>query len=237
MKKGDSYRMSALKEIQGIPGYYIDVEKGEAWSFQKRGLNKEKTWFKLSVHKRNYQTFESFIAVVNGKRKDVSLGRAVFAVTHNLPYNHPSLSAFVFYWEKKQVEVRTKYEVQIEGQKKWRSDKYSRLRRMEELERVMQVLPLVKKAYDGNPNPLLLYINQKTDYYLAVLNGKFYQQSMEKAKIGLELAKDRLIHLIDDCNGRILDVDGWIIRTAYHQVNKLYAKGSKHIDITKLRFL
>lgn len=229
--------IGALKELVDVPGYFVDVERQEVWSLQKRGFLKQPTWFKLRVRPRaRANNMSTFFAYVNGDKKELTFGRAVYAASHGLPYYDLSLSAFNFYYEQHQVRLEEKGRTISRGHKK-RIKEYDR-HREENVKKNIKVLCLLLKAYRGNPRSLVEYVYDRKEHYLHVLRyGQSYRVSKERAEIGFRLALDRLMDVIDNGGGIICDFDGWFVKTAYKLQQKLDLHNSKHIQIEAVKEL
>ena len=196
-----------LKEIPGRPGYYVDEEMLEVWSFKRIGYNSNrKRWKKLAI--RN-----GFVSVyVNGRNSSISLAKSIFVAHNKISYDDEGLKRYIFKIRDKKVIVEGVCDSMHQAVRRRMS--HIDRNRISLTQHRIDVLNMVLLAYKGEPSQLLEYAISQKQRYIRSIRKKFPRLSEYRIMMAYELAYKKMVDVIESGGSDIAEFDGWFVKTA-----------------------
>jgi len=215
-----------LVPLKDFPGYYIDMETHEVWSHLRHGNSKVKTWYKLKAKRGSHP---QVYMMKDGKDRAVTLARLVLSVQSGKGYYEmPADKCILFYNEDRSIRIESRTEDMLKRWERKKRDMHDN--RVEETEHHIHCLQLLLEAYKGNARPLLEYVESRRMDFMRILMANDLH-TLEKAKMGFELAYDRLIKNIERTTSRPYNFDGWFIKTMRCELLKLKEEARKRMNV------
>ena len=199
-----------LKEVPGFPGYYVDCEKMEAWSYCTRIRSKghEKQWQRLKI----YDSGMFVTRRQDGKKTSVSLAKSIYAIKNNLQYDDPILKTVTFKIQDGKLLVRGFCEAMHETMRKRRT--YEDIHRVQITQHRIDVLQMVLQAYKGEPSRLFVYVAKHKERYLNAIKAKYRYISEHRVGMSYDLTFQKMVDVIHNKGSVSADFDGWFVKTA-----------------------
>jgi hypothetical protein len=196
-----------LKEIPGRPGYYVDEENLEVWSFKRMGYNSNrKRWRKLAV-------LNGFVSVqVKGRGSSISLAKSIFVAHNKISYDDEGLKRYIFKIRDKKVIVEGVCDSMHQAMRR-RMSNIDR-NRISLTQHRIDVLNMVLLAYKGEPRQLLEYAIRQKQRYIRSIRKKFPRLSEYRIMMAYELAYKKMVDVIESGGSDIAEFDGWFVKTA-----------------------
>jgi len=213
-----------LTPLKDFPGYYIDMETHEVWSYMKHCTKKKPEWFKKKVRQGKHPSVQ---LKKGDKSTNVILAKLVLSVQSGKSYYEIPSDTFIFHYNQdRSIKIESRSEQMVKWWEKRRKETNDN--RVEETEHHIHCLELLLKAYKGDARPLLRYVTKRRQDYLRILTSEGY--GYEKAKVAYEATFDRLIQNLQYTTCKPYNFDGWFIKSMRGEIKQLYRKYSREVN-------
>lgn len=213
-----------LTPLKDFPGYYIDMETHEVWSYLKHCCRKEKEWCKKKTTKGKHPSVN---LKKGNKTTNALIAKLVLSVQSGKSYYDIPSDTYIFtYNQDRSISIESRTDERLRWWEKRKKEIHDN--RVEETEHNIHCLQLLLKAYKGDAKPLLRYIVKRKHDYLRILTSEGY--GYEKAKVAYDAVFDRVIENIERTTCKPYNFDGWYLKSMRGEIKTHYKKHSREVN-------
>lgn len=216
----------SLIELKEFPGYYLDMERVEMWSFVHRWNWHGKAWRKLTISPNGSVSVRK-----DGHTRDLRIGKLIASVKYNVSYDElPHLFSFGADGVTPKLRVVSDLPVGKAIDRDTLNQRIQEMRRdknhavrVERTKRAIEGLQLLLKAFEGDAGPLILFVTSGYERYCRMSCVRAYH-TKEDLQDAYDYAFYLLTKQLEKTSTRFYDIDNWMVSKMRYYLARLPKK-------------